>query len=798
MFSVKRSNLLSQRLPLWVGLFLLVSLTFTNLFAQSGEPMFVFEKADLIQMIKDDQAVTKIDQGSVDKNGTPASITLTKSKLLKHGKKLYWDEASKTIRLQLDSAPAARDPEIERISSGVEMKRVRYGFSEDIDPDGHYFSRKIKLKSGQEMPITLKISLRAGKDRAQVEREIRLALEKQGYTIGADGYLYYNGEKTDTKLSDLVDWIINERSGWDGDDSDSSRDSRKGRRVTIRTDRDGNGPGDDSSSSDITISRDGSGEPGSYRRRIELFLKSRGRGPGSGSNSDLEIDIDRSGPGGGDRSQSRRITVSRDSDGGRGGSRSGYEVEIINEATGRSEKITYTDADFVDPKFFTDKSGNESFRIGDFKYRIQRIKLPEPHDEWVILRETDNGEFILIKDKEHAMIIDILESIASGKKLDGVDMTADQAKKLLSRMKDRGSKPGVYGYDSSDYANVRKYAMKRPSSNSDTTVSRDSDTSISRDSSTTIRRTRDRSGDGNGGRDSSLTISITNRGADDQADDALSSLEIFLRKNPKATDAEILAELEKNPKFKGRYKIRRNSKGDLELVLADGQPGAGTTVITITNGDGSDLDGDSSSRSTTRRSSDRTGGRTGDRSLELEGSIRKRAPRYQAEIVAFGTEQFRTFKIRIPVGNFEYKYLEIDAKDVESNGKGGWIIKNQDALDRIKQQIADLEKEFGIKIDISLLTTAPSGSETNESDKSGDDARSHRSYRERVEAILRSAQATDAVRISGNLTVKVVGEDGVTKQSDTIPLGGEKTFKDPKKAQEFMDALKGLYDGSGS
>lgn len=130
---------------------------------------------------------------------------------------------------------------------------------------------------------------------------------------------------------------------------------------------------------------------------------------------------------------------------GNGRGTPGYRNFRLVSGNGGQLEIFVSDADIVDQSKF-DGEAKAEWEIGGVKYRLQEIEIPGWfNNEKVILRQGPGGEWYLINRDEHAFIMDIIRN-------------DPKYKSALEALEDyRADK-----WDTGDYENVRKYAMKYP------------------------------------------------------------------------------------------------------------------------------------------------------------------------------------------------------------------------------------------------------------------------------------------------------------------------------------------------
>ena len=536
---------------------------------------------------------------------------------------------------------------------------------------------------------------------------------------------------------------------------------------------------------------------------FEIIVNSKNRRPGGNRGSDsVEFKFDDGNynfddydfsDGRSPRSRSRDSVRVRD--GGNSDSWDYYDGDYSNDGSGRDYgiesfdfrgpnggllRVRVSDADIVDPEKIEEVY--KEFQIGNQTYAMIQVDMPgwTPFgwdDEQVIVRKGKNGEWYLIGKDEHAYIMDIVRN-------------DPKYKDVYEKMKDLE----VDHYDSSDYENVRKNAMKYPNS---------------RAPRGDARIIEYPSGWDDTSYDISYRDSDSRGGSADRAT-SRDSIQVFLDEyrsaNPDATLADIQAALDK-----------RFGKGAVIISEADGgkyrikygpNGGSGNDSITFI------LDDSSSDRGPGSRSRDRfhysdNGGGLdemdriianmfnfgpggGSIDISTSGIRTVNAPKKEkAEILDLGNG---FYKMRIPIltpsGAYIYEYENL---------------KNPHDQAEIDAIIA---KYAGKGVDFSALTTAPGsddGSKTDGGNKNQspvkaaptDQRPAYQVMFDEAVAIINGAFELGNKAEATDIVVRIKGQDGSTLRTFQTPLNKPVDVSQPGQLRDLLDGIDAQNSGNG-
>jgi hypothetical protein len=439
--------------------------------------------------------------------------------------------------------------------------------------------------------------------------------------------------------------------------------------------------------------------------------------------------------------------------GGLSGVRSTNYLLILDAL--RKEVARYTWSDVVDCKHFEDAKSRKKhgcdvnaraeFEVQGLKYRIQKIEILDKNDnndEWVILHE-HNGEYFLIDEKHHAFIMAELNK------------DKDANKEVLKAL--RSTK--THKYDATDYANVRKVAMKYKE--------QPANWSVGTASSRFVLQTT------GGNTNPTLQIllqQIANQGSGSSIEDQIRLIN------------EALA---KDPQFQGRYQVRTGPNGQIQIISIDPQtqqPQQIEFVLNQSNNTNPGLD---------QATLEQLLGQNRAPQSPASTSVTIR----EAEIMKRPSGRY---EVKLPIltdRGYKFVYFEID--DPNAVSADGQSIVDEATLQAFlawAEQQREANKgqinlvRFGMKSE-----TAPAPSSSTQDQQASDDLDSmspEQIGQLAYDLVLKAMGMGDTV-IADGLSVKVVSPQGETKMNGILPFEAQRVIKSEKELSDLLKHLGG-------
>jgi len=319
---------------------------------------------------------------------TDTSVTLDQA-FLKNTFKFYLD-SKKHVRQMIGTQPTINDPRVVSLSINAGAKKAMASYVDEAGPAGSPYSFQIVRPDGSYDSVVIWVP--NGASQADVEKLMRDALLAKGYTIGENGVILLDGKPINQNLSDLIGFVY------------------------------GGAPG-------------GNMNPGGGFYTFN---------PGAGNGQWNFNGGGAGGPQGGSGTFNFGGSFGVDQSGYLGGANGMVFFKLAN-----INKAFHSDPyDIIDNSKMNKDWINYEFKLGNLTYKLEKMSIPGlGNDEWVILRKGEGDIWYLIKQDEHAALMEILKN-SSDPSLKSALSKIDGFPRYLDK------------WDQADYDNVRKHAMK--------------------------------------------------------------------------------------------------------------------------------------------------------------------------------------------------------------------------------------------------------------------------------------------------------------------------------------------------